>query len=301
MELLTVIAILAVLTALLLPAVQAAREAARRAQCGSHLRQIGLALQNYHAAQQRFPIGSGDSPAPRVLSLGWHAAILPHLEETPLFERAIGDGMHAASGELGYHEVAVYACPSDYQVTSTSTVRNTFNARYIGLAGAVPPQGGVSDDEYQPYAGSDCGELFRNGILIPQLPGEQHPPAIASRHITDGTSHTMIVGERTYGLEAWSWGSEWLGHPRRPATGVCTYSSKNVQWPINSVRRWVFDVDVEDASLKVVTTNDLFFGSRHPGGAMFAAADGHVRFVSDTVNFEAFRGLAVRNDGIVSE
>ena len=119
-ELLVVITIIGILIALLLPAVQAAREAARRLQCANNFRQIGVAMHNYESAHGSFPTGEVYSPSPVYLGPAWSASLLPYMEQTAAYEQynfSLGsNGVYAEKNELvGKYRIAAYCCPADPQ------------------------------------------------------------------------------------------------------------------------------------------------------------------------------------------
>ena len=172
-ELLLVVAIMGLLVALLLPAVQVARESARRVACANNMRQLGLALQSYHGSFRVFPSGSGASPRPRVISTSWHVALLPMLELAPLSDVARQGGITAAVGEIGYRGVPVYRCPSDPVRGNGSEIRSTFDASYVGIQGADRRLErclyGVAGGFGSPtHAGPLILEIHNTGTLIPQ-------------------------------------------------------------------------------------------------------------------------------------
>ena len=185
-ELLVVIAIIAVLIALLLPAVQAAREAARRAQCINNLKQIGLALHNYHDTQQTFPSGGWIVSG---MNIGWSAAILPGLEQAALFSAL--NFNHPYNDVSNSSAVAtvltVYLCPSEPRKTFwnqlTSDPFVSADADYGGMDGP-------------------------RGLLVPPL--VNNPPrgamifntCLGFNQITDGTSQTIQVGEAPEAINA---------------------------------------------------------------------------------------------------
>ena len=201
-ELLVVIAIIAILIALLLPAVQQAREAARRTQCKNHLKQIGLALHNYHDAAQTFPLGThpagGNS---HIYGFGnWKWRILPYLDQAPLFNQPV-DGINwndatATANKTFWMSVRVppYHCPSS---SAPQTVKSLAGSGpesethdYVGIMGANADPAGRDNDSIRYTASGQYGTLFNTGLLM----GAE---CKAIRDCTDGTSNTMIVGEQS--------------------------------------------------------------------------------------------------------
>jgi prepilin-type processing-associated H-X9-DG protein len=279
---LVVIAIIGVLLGLLLPAVQAAREAARRSQCSNNLKQMGLALQNYHAQHRSFPPGAPlpfDETNP---SISWRVLILPFLEETAVYEE-IGpkpDG-DAKSWAPRRRAIEVYLCPSTERPVENGTALVV--AHYAAVSGA--------------YRGNDrmdledmlCGDIYTNGIFYPTS-----RTTIAK--ITDGTSHTLAVGERQYIFRDWMNGATRIG---MPPTEMCTEAAKNVRFPINADQNvhgyYKFDNTAPSGAKKDVLLNDLYFASKHPGGAHFCLADGSVQFLQDSIDITLYQDLSTRN------
>lgn len=276
-ELLVVIAIIGVLIALLLPAVQAAREAARRSQCSNQLRQQGLALQGYHGEHGRFPAGGLLHDLLGQNGVSWRVLILPFVEEGDLFDR-IGIARNGGAIETDPYQSqmpSLFACPS--MVVSTKRF-----STYAGVGGN-PIAGPIKG-----VATRGCASYATNGVLHP---GSRTRIA----QITDGTSHTAAIGENVYFL-AWSW----MNGPRRTKSGsdvtVCSNASNNVLYPINASHEafgyYFGDNDRPDGTKAEVPMNDLWFGSPHPGGAYFCFADGSTRFLSDSVDFNAYQAAA---------
>ena len=197
-ELLVVIAIIAVLIALLLPAVQSAREAARRAQCTNNLKQIGLALHNYHSAVGSFPVGSVPGPAGGSYGMGpigwatWGplALMLPFMEQTPLYNSC--NFSWGICGQLGYWsnltqqetKLAVFMCPSDGLVGQGSGSNNS----YLGSIG-------VTTDWYC-GGNAACNNLNTPALaLAPSTGIFARTQTYGIQHVTDGTSNTIAYTE----------------------------------------------------------------------------------------------------------
>ena len=211
-ELLVVIAIIAVLIALLLPAVQAAREAARRAQCVNNLKQLGIALHNYHDVVQGLPWGAGP--------WGWndwsmHALMLPYMEQTTLYNAlnfyATGADGYQGTPNVGignttgiYTKIAGFLCPSDPDRLTSLQGHNN----YMGNAGSAPNSfygwNSVSSGSNGRFAGLfcfvgvDCGGMAQGKPCV-QANG-QPSFSIGFRDITDGLSNTAAVSERVKGI-----------------------------------------------------------------------------------------------------
>ena len=191
-ELLVVIAIIAVLIGLLVPAVQKVREAAARTQCRNNLKQIGLALHNYHDRNKRLPPGYVSAVAADNSDLGpgwgWAAQILPDLEQAPLlrqinFTADIGATVNAAPRVVS---LPIFLCPSDNgppTFTASGTNATIAFGNYVGMFGT---------DEITDDPGAGNGIFYRNS-------------KVRLTDITDGTSNTLMVGERSSNLALSSW------------------------------------------------------------------------------------------------
>ena len=223
-ELLVVIAIIAVLIALLLPAVQAAREAARRAQCTNNLKQIGLALHNYHSAQGSFPIGitvaistqyppSGTIRRAKLGNLERLSLMLPYLEQMPLYNAAnfalcnqLVPGI-APNATVFNANIATFVCPSDGKTaTAASWAKN--NNNYHGSIGTTTyPSAQVSTGIFAPGTSNHIWGNFVPGTGSTSAGGTgqnipQYPPAMLAytvADVTDGTSNTVAFSEAVVG------------------------------------------------------------------------------------------------------
>ena len=279
-ELLVVVTIIAMLIGILLPAVQSARESARRTECANNLRQIGIALHSHHTASNQFPPGSNIPN--RDIGLSWQVHILPFLELGALYDRIDpGAGPNGAAIEnsrtIARQEIPVFTCPSH-----STRFRNRSN--YTGVMGARLTRT-ASDDV------DTCGSVFTDGMFYPNS-------ATTTAHIQDGLSNTMAIAERSYWTrQSWING---CSVRQGAAHAVCAISTKNVVWPLNSQGTqadfFVGDTTV-DQNRRKVRLNDLMFGSEHPGGAYFLIADGSVQFLEDTIDFTIYQGLATIDGG----
>lgn len=285
-ELLVVIAIIGILVALLLPAVQAAREAARRSACVNQLKQQSTALQLFLAQEGRFPPGGWIHERSNQRGVGWRVLILPFIEEQALYERIspVPDG-----GALDWSPQAemplLFRCPSaPPNVTGATALQEP---SYWGVAGAARAGEGLDLED------DDCGDLDQNGLLFPDS-------RTRVSMIEDGTSHTLALGERTYAFTAWMNGVRAKG---TPPWRICSAAAKQIRYPINpnldSVGYYVADNLAPDGAERIILLNNLPFGSPHPGGALFALADSSVHFVPDEIDFVVLENLATIAGGEV--
>jgi prepilin-type N-terminal cleavage/methylation domain-containing protein len=290
-ELLVVIAIIGLLIGLLLPAIQAARESARRMSCTNHLKQIGLALHNYHSQHKHFPPSAPFYFKAGDPSISWRVMILPFLEETNIYQEIspTKDG-GAKSWNAQTRVLDVYHCPSAERPPSNSGI--LVQSNYAAVSGAY------RGNELIELEKSVCGDIYTNGIFYPESPTK-----IAK--ITDGASHTLAVGERMYFFLNWMDGATYAGKLPTP-TRICTEAAMNVRFPLNSnhqtVGYWVGDFNAPSGASKNLLQNDLFFASKHPGGVNFCVADGSVQFLTDSIDFIVFQDLATKSgDEVVQE
>jgi prepilin-type N-terminal cleavage/methylation domain-containing protein/prepilin-type processing-associated H-X9-DG protein len=281
-ELLVVIAIIAILIGLLLPAVQKVREAAARAKCQNNLKQIGLAMHNYHSRMERFPPGftsgavavDGDGTGP---GWGWAAQLLPDLEQDNL-ARTITytlDITHSANATPRVKPLAVFLCPSDNPPSPTfaitddggNTLATVAFANYVGMGGT---------DEVSGVPDTNNGVLFRNS-------------KIRVTDITDGSSNTLFVGERRSKLSPQT---TWVGaitnginpplvtgfEEEGPPTFCLTNTGEAADGrvPNNAFGH------VEDSS------------SSHTSGVNFLLCDGSVRTINNSINPATWAALGTR-------
>lgn len=279
-ELLVVIAIIAVLIALLLPAVQQAREAARRTQCRNNLKQIGLALHNYHDQFTVFPPGCGlssQSPdagytvdlttANRAAAYGWATYILPQLDQSPLYNQLNVGGLElcllmqqAALRPLTQTSISAYRCPSDI-APATNTQRAFTNAIFADTPPGTSSYAGVHGTRWSHGADWIQNQKDPYGIFWPAS-------RTSIRDITDGTSNTLMVGERHWDFLS----AVWVG--TRNYTGNGDVGLRQIV----GITNWQINLPGNNAPRA--------FHSAHTGGAHFLLADGSVRFVNQNIHFD---------------
>ncbi|TWU20347.1 DUF1559 domain-containing protein [Bythopirellula polymerisocia] len=288
-ELLVVIAIIGVLVALLLPAVQAAREAARRTQCKNSLRQIAIALQNHHDTTKRFPAGcKHENPTPPSVSnvyegnWNWSAMLLPYVEQTALYDQiGITDTDLATALDdpnkltVMQTSLSVFLCPTTASptVNEERDIRST-SGQYYGLA-TSDYVGVNSSNELRRYRGAPGRDA--NGIFMLEK-------GTRIREITDGTSNTLILGERSW--ETALPGSEGFVLGRAGVVfGIRGVRDNSEIGLADSMGCGKYAMNYSSSN---PTKSNSFarrgFSSRHPGGANFAFADGSVDFISDSID-----------------
>lgn len=305
-ELLVVIAIIGVLVALLLPAVQAAREAARRTSCTNKIRQLIIACQNYHASIGEFPAGASANGAVAGQSdqaLSWFVEILPYVEQGNISQQVTTNNLSNIEEELQLLKSDLFWCPS-----RTNDKEEDFSSLGVGITTYFGITGGpvfdsagdeiqVNGNGWRNLEDAHCGDLYTNGVIIPYEP-------ISIRKITDGTSNTFAIGERTWQLRTYFAGGFFLGRSPVAATKICSYSQKNMRFGISTTEQtgyYVLEQNPPPGVPLVVRFNDFFFGSEHPGGAHFAYADGSATFVSDATELRVLQALSTRNGNEVQE
>lgn len=290
-ELLVVIAIIGILVALLLPAVQAAREAARRMQCGNNLKQIGLAVCNYDSQFKVFPIciAHYDEGGVQGNGLSWMVGILPFLEQQSLFDSLNLDGQAYPAGsgifrpenrEFIRRPVETYLCPSDSARETVKTnvwlaVPSNLPLASTNYAGVIGPHnlgnasifGGLPDcHHYSVYGIKECaGTFWRHSHLAP----------VTTASFIDGTSNTTIIGEVVPEYDDFKYWSMSNG------TFASTHAPLNYFPPEPFDPWWGW-------------RNQVGFRSRHPGGAQFAWGDGHVSLLNESIDRAIYRGLSTR-------
>jgi len=266
--LLVVIAIIGVLVALLLPAVQAAREAARRVQCLNNLVQTGLAVHNFEFHHETLPPGvtNPDGPIrnePQGIHVSWIVKVLPYMEQNAMFRKFDQSlGAYAdANAEVRAAEIRPLECPSD-GAPFTNDARSVARSSYVGC----------HHDNEAPIDKDNHGLLFLNS-------------KIKYSQIYDGSSQTILVGEALTSPE----GLGWVSGTRATLRNTSLIETNQ---PYLGTVQAKNDEKEKSASLFVGG-----FGSHHPNGANFGFGDGSTRFISRDIETILLRRLGNRADG----
>ncbi|MBW3599181.1 MAG: DUF1559 domain-containing protein [Planctomycetes bacterium] len=298
-ELLVVIAIIGILVALLLPAVQAAREAARRSQCSNNLKQLALGLHNYHDTYKVFPYGSTNT------RISFLARMLPYVEQQALYDRidfnvAYNDPVNQFARDI---EVEGFLCPSDSDrlPVNLGARNNYYGNSGFNLLFQLPSTNPSNPNFRMP----EC-----NGVIVPGR-------VLGFKDVRDGTSHTAFVSEKIKGDGSNGISTE-ESDTFRPGTYPGTpdqaysdclavdvsdlsnqgYSNVGAPWiyAYHSTSRY-YHVSPPNARScmfppgRIATTA----GSYHPGGVMLALCDGSVRFAGETIDLATWRALGSRD------
>ncbi len=287
-ELLVVIAIIAILIALLVPAVQKVREAAARTQCQNNLKQWALATHNFHDTYKQFPIGSRNNPRQT-----WVMHLWAYIEQTALSSQnnlnlpfyvppgTIPNTMNGLCGQV----LTLYNCPSDTGADQDQTYYARVRGNYVVNWGNVlydTAPAGI----YAPFA-------HNNG-------SRSTPRTTKVVNITDGTSNTVGVGERTSRFSANSWvgvvpGQETVYSPTAREFDA-SLPSLRARPAITAV---LVHVRITSGPPNAFGNSPGSFASNHPNGAQFLNMDGSCRFISGSVSRETYRALVTRNGGEV--
>ena len=291
-ELLVVIAIIAILIALLLPAVQQAREAARRSQCVNNLKQLGLALHNYHDTHNALPPGwigvTGNVPDMEGNSgFAWGAHILPQMDQAPLYNQL---NFNRECYDTNFNAIAMntvlpaFRCPTDpstdrWRIAEEGNPTNFLatlpTANYVGNFGTEGPEDVCAA---APFPNAQC---TADGVFY-------HNSVTRLRDLIDGSSNTVMLGEHrtdtrptTIAATGMEWHSTWVGNVAGGEEAAVRFLGVGDHTPNHP------SLHIDD------------FSSWHTGGVHFLFGDGRVRFVNENVDHVLFHGVLTRSGGEV--
>ena len=281
-ELLVVLGILAALVGLLLPAVMKVRSAADRLRCSANMRQVGLALSNYHSTRGQLPPGMRDGPGEPFPYMSWLARILPYAEQDAVWKQAVAaygvtktptaDPPHPFSTVI-----RLYGCPADERVKTATMTRGKYTAAFTSYLGVSGKTGST-----------------RDGILYLDS-------TVRFTDITDGTSNTILVGERPPSKDLWyGWWYAGFGAGGNGTADMVLGVRENIP-PGDAFIPDCGGLPARFAPGRIDNMCDVFhFWSLHPGGANFLFADGSVRFLAYSAD-AIMPALATRSGGEVVE
>ena len=330
-ELLVVIAIIAVLIALLLPAVQAAREAARRSQCVNNLKQLGLALQNYHDVNQALPPcgDSGEGNRTQVY-IGQKARLLPFLEQGAL-ANAMNYSFNSTNGydapannTVRVTTVSVFVCPSDGNIPAAASMTDNATGAATSYPNTIGREARFTDLRLSgpTYFLGKSTNAGCSGNLTGPLNG-----VVSLASVTDGTSNSAAYSEFVKGNGNLTTPGRSLVYSGGASTSCSWYGTANADFQLNQDcqtkantpsyafkgKRWISSLMGEGggylhsiapnkksctfSSIGSQLFNAVGASSYHPGGVNVAFLDGTVRFVKDTVNFPTWVALGTISGG----
>lgn len=314
-ELLVVIAIIAILIALLLPAVQQAREAARRSTCKNNMKQLGIAMHNYHDVYSCFPIGA-QSPYHKG---NWRFSLLPNLDQTALYNQvtnvqptnldgfagkrndSIALGTYGTNfGILAGLTIPVFKCPSSALSSTNNATSPTLNNAqlgqthdYVGVMGSYPDPAGRTNVCSPDFGGR--GSACENGVLF--FNGHTK-----MRDITDGTSNTIVISEQSGAIGTEDLRSNYQGgwsgfynNTQRPAQ----ITSASLFVAGVSTIRYAINLNSKPNGTTTTYSYNTVLNSYHTGGIHVLLGDGAVRFLSENLDNGTFRALGSKDDGVV--
>jgi prepilin-type N-terminal cleavage/methylation domain-containing protein len=314
-ELLVVIALAGILMALLLPAVQQAREAARRADCSSRLRQVGIGLLNFELRNKRLPFGTQSSGG---VGVSWWVSILSDIEQSALHDQievdvanaglptiATGNGL-AADGAA----IDVMRCPSSPLSLFSSGKYQICLPSFVGIAGSSNGDGLINSPVSPCCAPQHNGEISSGGVLFPNA-------AVALRQVTDGMSNTMCVAETSdYATSSkdgkkkridpgypngWITGTIGLGTPPHFRSNSASPKALNPPvWNITTVKYSINSKEYDFPGIAETHGPNNPLVSAHVSGTHALFLDGSVRFMNDGLDMPLLRRLATRDDGGVT-
>lgn len=278
-ELLVVIAIIGILIGLLLPAIQAVRSAAQRTNCANNIRQVALALHNFHSVEQQLPSGIHAPNHPDFPSTTWLAFILPYIEQQNTWEQALLEFQSSRDpfSHVNHQRVIkTYQCPGD---PLSGTTHWTHESRLVASTNYL----GVNGTDWQ----------SNNGVFFLES-------AVRFADIEDGLSHTLLIGERPPSADFW-YGWWYAGYGQQGTGSVDMLLGVNeTKAPGNDEETTHLEMCPDgpfqfQAGDSIEQCAVMHFWSHHPSGANFAHCDGSVHFINYSIDNSILRSLATRS------
>ncbi len=285
-ELLVVIAIIGILVALLLPAIQAARESARRMECMNHLKQMGLAIQTYHDVKKQYPMGRNGN---KQHAVSWAYYILPQIEENTLYDaydetKRVDDPINAPTMRT---PIAIYACPSRRPAAADRNFDDNDNApapdkQGVASLGDYAANAGVEED-----TGSEVEDYIGPGLIDPSDAGPIFTGSnIHARRVLDGLSKTLAIGEKHIRPIESDWDEVMIHYEQ----GDTAFLAGDHIFSILRCTEEGLATDLND-------DEDEKFGGPHPGVTLFVFLDGHVEAISNDIQDDALEALSTIGGG----
>lgn len=294
-ELLVVIAIIGSLVALLLPAVQAAREAARRNTCVNNLKQIGLAVQSHHGAVQTYPTGRDNTVQS---SVSWAFRLLPYLEKNNIFAAfnktaRVDDVVNALAMRT---PVEVYACPSRREPAADRDFDNNDQPPLVRAAAALGDYAACAGKDHMNGVVNSTGGID-NGLKADTRPDSAESGPIYSfskvqeRHVSDGLSNTICVGEKHKPQ-----------NPANPNPDMLHYEQGDNAFLAGDSPRTIFAGTNAGIAAGPDDPSNVKFGSEHNGITHFMFLDGHIKGLKNDIDYQVLNAAgSIGGEEIVPE
>jgi hypothetical protein len=310
-----VAAIIGVLVALLLPAVQAAREAARKSQCANNLRQIGVGVHNYESSTKELPYNrySGNYGVPDTFwgsaqvngsgapcrAWSWLASILPHIEQNGIYQQGQIPKLPLGDSDVLNAVITTFQCPSDELPANNPISRsNTWyikGIRSIGMTNYDGVMGAQSDVPIwaNPNVDGVGNEPWFNGNGVMAIFAWQNP--LGFKNVEDGTSRTMMAGEQAFEMSRANCGEDGKCYGLGYSWAHSVEASATASIPPNFAVPGMPSLDPQAATYPY--RSQFGFNSLHPAGVHFVYVDGSVQFIDESIQLGVYHALATIKGG----